>query len=354
VAVLAPALRDRYELTLGETGLLIASSLLGSTVSLIPWGILADRVGERPVLAVGLGGCGAALLAAGSVERFWHLLALLSVAGCAGASVQSASGRAVMHWFVPSRRGLALGIRQTAIPIGGFAASLVVPHLGPGWGFRTLGIFCLVAAAAGATLLREGPIAGAELGVGAVALRDRRIWVLSGASALILWPQMCLVGFMVLFLHDRRGVATGYAAAALAAVQLLGIGARIGAGAWSDVLRSRLVPLCRIAVALTALTALTAALVRAPLSVLLPVLVLTGGLAMSWNGLAFTAVAELAGTRAGAAIGLQQTVINSAAAAVPPLFGVLVGAGGWAVGFALVALGPLGGLWALRPLAGRA
>ena len=34
-----------------------------------------------------------------------------------------------MLWFAPSERGLALGIRQTAIPLGGLVVALVVPHL---------------------------------------------------------------------------------------------------------------------------------------------------------------------------------------------------------------------------------
>ena len=346
--MIAPVLRDRYHLSLGETGFLIGAQLLGSIVSLIPWGMLTDRIGERIVLGIGLGSCGAALLGAAQVHSFWALAVLLVAAGCAGASVQSASGRAVIAWFPPARRGLALGIRQTAIPIGGFSASVVLPHVSPEWAFRTLGLACLAATAAGVALVREGPLSAGVAGASG-PLRDRRIWRLSWASSLLLWPQMCVVGFIVLFLHDRRGVSTGHAAAALAGVQLLGILARIGSGAWSDAVGSRLRPLRRIALASAACTGATAALVAAPLPALLPVLVVAGALAMSWNGLSFTAAAELAGeARAGAAIGIQQTALNTTAAALPPLFGVLVGASGWALGFALVALGPLGGFLGLR------
>src|SRR5439155_18514821 len=138
-------------------------------------------------------------------------------------------------------------------------------------------------------------------------------------------PQMCVVGFTVLFLHDRRGLSLSHAAAVLAVVQFLGIGARIAAGRWSDVLRSRIVPMRRIALATAVLVAITAALVTAPVPLLLPALVLAGVLSMSWNGLAFTAAAELAGhARSGAAIGLQQTILNTFSALYPTVFGVLV------------------------------
>ena len=35
---MAPALRSTYHLSLGQTGVLISGSLVGSVVSLIPWG----------------------------------------------------------------------------------------------------------------------------------------------------------------------------------------------------------------------------------------------------------------------------------------------------------------------------
>ena len=34
-----------------------------------------------------------------------------------------------MHWFGADERGLALGVRQTAVPLGGLIAALVVPQL---------------------------------------------------------------------------------------------------------------------------------------------------------------------------------------------------------------------------------
>jgi sugar phosphate permease len=322
--------------------------LLGSLPTLIPWGLLTDRIGERAALGVGLGLCGGALVAAAEVHTFWVLALLIVFAGGVGASVQSASGRAVISWFRPARRGVALGIRQTAIPIGGFSASLVLPHVSPTWAFRLLGLTCLATATLGVLLVRQGPIV--EAARGRTPLRDRRLWRLSWASSLLLWPQMCVVGFIVLFLHDRRGLSTGHAAAVLAGVQVLGIFARISSGAWSDAIGSRIVPLRQIAVVSAIGTLVVAAVaVHAPLWLVIPALVATGGVAMSWNGLSLTAAAELAGGgNAGAAIGIQQTALNSTAAALPPLFGVLAGAAGWTLGFALVAIGPLAGFFALR------
>ena len=357
VAVLAPALRDEHDLSLGQVGLLIAASLAGSVLSLIPWGIAADRFGERVVLGVGLAGSGAALLGAAEASSFGALAVLLALAGLSGASVQSASGRAVMHWFDARERGLALGIRQTAIPIGGFAASLALPHIvdagGTAWGLRALGLWCFLTAVVGAALLREGPRPEPSGEPLIPPLRDRAIWILSGGSALVLAPQMCVVGFTVLFLHDRRGLSPGSAAAVLAVVQALGVAGRIAAGRWSDRLQSRVRPLRAIALTISILVAVTAALLSAPLPLLLPALVLAGALSMSWNGLSFAAAAEFAGhARSGVAIGLQQTILNGSGAIMPGLFGVLVGLTSWHVGFAVVALFPLAGWRVLAAVRG--
>jgi len=70
---MAPFLRDRDHLSLAQTGFLISSSLVGSLVSLILWGLATDRIGERLVLVVGLSLCGAALIAAGQAHGFWAL-----------------------------------------------------------------------------------------------------------------------------------------------------------------------------------------------------------------------------------------------------------------------------------------
>lgn len=353
---MAPLLRDRDHLSLAQTGLLISSSLVGSLVSLIPWGLATDRFGERIVLVTGLVLCGSALLTAAFVHGFWPLAGLIAFAGMTGASVQSASGRAVLHWFPLGQRGLALAIRQTAIPISGFLTALVLPHVGGVRnGFILIGVAALAGAVVGGAVLREGPEHDRDSAepLGLSPIRDRRIWRLSIGSSLLLAPQLCVTGFAVLFLHDHRGLSPGAAGAVLAVMQALAIAGRISAGRWSDVRASRLAPLRAIALVVGGLVIVTTVLLDAPLPVLIPVLVVTGALAMSWNSLSFAAALELAGRgRSGSAIGLQQTILNLPSTTYPGLFGALVAATSWHVGFAVVALFPLVGWRVLRALPG--
>jgi sugar phosphate permease len=353
LAVLAPALRLRYGLSLAEIGILLAAPSLGSITTLYPWGLATDRWGERTVIGIGLVLAAACLAGAALVGSFPLLAALLFLAGGLGASVNSASGRAVMHWFDGSRRGLALGVRQTAVPIGGAWVALVLPLLLAGDDVRaailTLAAGCLAGGIVGMAILREGPHRGLDAPASRPrpVLRDRGLWRLSAASGLLVAPQACLVGFLVLFLREQRHLSTAAAGAVLAAVNVLGIGTRVGAGHWSDLAGSRVAPLRRIALLSAGLVVCCTVLLSAPLLALVPALVLMGCVTISWNGLSFAAAAEGAGhARVGSAIGLQQTALAVAGTAFPVLFGVLVSATSWRVGFAVAAVFPLLG-WRL-------
>jgi sugar phosphate permease len=321
------------------------------TVSLLPWGLAADRIGEQRAIALGLGTAAAALAGAAFAPSAAVLVALLALGGLAGASVNAASGRAVMHWFGPEERGLALGIRQSAIPIGGAFGAVLLPALGLRAGFLAMAGGCLAAAVAGGIALRE---TAAETGEVGRPLRDARTWWLSLGSSLLLVGQIAVIAFVVLFLHDERGLSPGRAAAVLAVIQVLGIATRVGAGWWSDRLGSRIVPMRRLGAALAVALAAAALLVDAPLVVLVPILVLAGTLGLSWNGLSFTTAAEIAGrARSGAAIGFQQTALGVSYTVSAIAFAAIVDATSWRIGFALASIAPLAGYAVLGRLAAR-
>ncbi len=330
---------------------MLAAEWLGTLLTLLAWGFAADRVGERVTLATGLGLCGAALAAVAAVDSLWALTLLLALAGAFGASTNSASGRAVMQWFGPSERGLALGIRQTAIPLGGLAAAAVLPQVSVPTAFLLLGGSCVPGAFVGGLVIREG--AREELPAEAVewTLRDRRLWVVCFGSGLYLPAQVALIGFVVLFLHDERGLSKGAAAGVLVAIQAGAAILRVAVGRWSDVRGERVVPLRRIGLAIALALAAATAVLSAPLVVLVPPW-WSRALSMAWNGISFAAAAELAGgRRSGAAIGFQQSVLSGIGVLAPVAFAAAVSATSWRAAYGLAALFPLLGWWALMPLA---
>src|SRR6201996_1803857 len=129
VAFLIPALEEDHGTPLAEAGLLSSMPSFGMVATLILWGYLLDRVGERIVLAVGPALPAGAADAATTVHTMPSFAALLFVGGMAAASCNSAGGRLVSGWFPPEQRGFAMGIRQTAQPLGIALGALVIPEL---------------------------------------------------------------------------------------------------------------------------------------------------------------------------------------------------------------------------------
>ena len=352
---LAPALRSHYRLTLSETGVVLGAVGIGMLFTLLPWGFLADRISEQLVIALGLVLSAASLLFAGWTHTYLTLVLALFAAGAFGASVNAASGRAVMGWFPATQRGFALGVRQTAIPIGGAAAAALLPWLADAGGtklaFVVLGCGCFIGAVVALGFIRTTPAPGADLANLADPMRDPRMWILGLGAGFYLTAQIGITGFLVLFLHEHRGVSAHSAALLLAGINVLSIGARIASGRWSDHVHTRLRPIRQIGVALTVMTAVVAVSTDAPLALLIPALVVAGCLSMAWNGLAIAAAAETAsGGRVGAAIGLQQTLLGVLVAGVPPAFAAVAGSS-WRLAFALAAIGPAIGALALTRVA---
>ena len=345
LAYLIPALRASG-LSLAQAGVIVACPTAGLLLTLVAWGAAADRWGERRILAAGLGVAGLVLLAAARARGMAALGACLVMAGAAGASVYAASGRLILGWFAPRERGLAMGIRQSAQPLGVAVAALALPSLaarGLAVAFAFLGGFCLLAAAMVVAVVRDpardGERAQAQRGS---PYRSGVLWRIHAASALLVVPQFTVSTFALVFLVEARGWRAPAAGALLAAAAAGGAASRLGAGHWSDRLGSRMRPMRILALATTAvLLALALAAVAAPV-LAVPILLAAAVLVVSTNGLAFTAVAELAGPAwAGRALGIQNTGQNAVAALTPPLVAVLIGAAGYPAAFAVAGVLPL-------------
>jgi sugar phosphate permease len=354
LAYLIPALRASG-LSLAQAGVIVACPTAGLLLTLVAWGAAADRWGERRILAAGLGAAGLVLLLAARARGMAALGACLVVAGAAGASVYAASGRLILGWFAARERGLAMGIRQSAQPLGVAVAAVALPSLAarglPG-AFAFLGGFCLVAAAMVVAAVRDPARAGerARAQPGS-PYRTGVLWRIHAASALLVVPQFTVTTFALVFLVDTHGWRAPAAGALLAAAAAGGAASRLGAGHWSDRLGSRMRPMRILALATTAaLLALALAAAAAPV-LAVPILLAAAVLVVSTNGLAFTAVAEYAGAAwAGRALGIQNTGQNALAALTPPIVAVLIGAAGYPAAFAVAGALPLAAA-ALVPLA---
>jgi sugar phosphate permease len=352
---LGPAIQRAFGLTLVEVTAVFTAFALGTVLTLLAWAVLSDRVGERRVVAVGLAAGSLAMAGVAATDGYPALLGGVALAGMLGSSAISASGRAVFGWFPRGERGLALGLRQTAVPAGAAAASFSLPPLAAAAGLDAalyaLAGGMLLAAVAAAIWLRDAPTHESAAPPAPDAVRDPRIWRLSAASSLMIIGQVGVTSLLVLYLYDQHGWSASTAALALGGLQLSAAVARIAAGRWSDLRDERIEPFRRLATAAGVLLLAAAALAGAPTAVGVPVLLAGGVAAMSWNGLSFTAAAEISGRRqAGTAMGIQNTSMRVVAVAVPVGLGALADALSWQVAFVLMGIAPLAARMLLQSL----
>jgi sugar phosphate permease len=348
VPFLLPLLRDRYGLSLAAAATLVSTPVLGLLLTLVAWGALADHLGERRVLAGGLAAAGATGLLVPALQPSSPLAlgALLALAGACAGSVNAASGRLILGWFPRERRGLAMGIRQTAQPLGVALAAATLPTLAHRHGLLAAlgwtGAWCLAAAVLVLVVAvdphRDPGAAGAG---GGSPYGSPVLWRVTGASALLVLPQFAVSAFAVEYLVRQQQWSLASAGALVAVLQVAGALGRIGSGVWSDRVGSRLGPMRQLAVASAAVMLLLGlgAAVAPWLAVV--ALGLASLVTVADNGLAFVATAELAGAKwAGRALGVQNTGQNVVAFAGPPALGAVIGWLGYGLGFALVALAP--------------
>ena len=346
---LIPYLHLERGLSLVEAGFVASAPTVGMMLTLIVWGAIVDRIGERRSMAIGLGLLTLGATAAAFSTSFVAIGAFLFLGGMGGASTNSASGRIVVGWFPPERRGTAMGIRQTAQPIGVGVAAILVPNLVDAYDLRTTllavaGICAMTTALVAALVVDPPRPSRAESeGLGHLAnpyTRDSRLWRIHLASTLLVVPQFTVWTFALVWLIDARGWSVLAASILVAATQVLGALGRIGAGWWSDRVGSRLGPMRTVAVAATATMLALGLLEGTALAIAL--VVIASVVTVADNGLAFTSVAEIGGPYwSGRALGTHNTGQFLAAAAAPPVIGALIATHGYAWAFGLVAVFPL-------------
>jgi MFS family permease len=335
-----PALTGYIKADLGlsarTAGLAVSSLAFGRIFGAYAAGVAADRLGERRVLVLG-GFASATLFAGAAATPVPEVFPLLFAAGVVNAAGTPAGGRLVLLAFPPSRRGLALGIRQTGIPFGGLVATGLLPWIAHAAGWRWS---LLVAACATATLVL--PIALVRVGVAREPLletapRPGRAWnrnvvLLTIWSCCLVSGQFAVLAFLALDLHERAGLTLAAASLLVALANLVGIVGRVAWGAFSDrAIEHGRKPLLLVltGVGLAGALVLLALPFSAPVAVLAVVAAFVGLGLIGYQGLWITMVTEAAGPqRVGAATGFAVSFSNVSIALTPPLYGAVADAAG--------------------------
>ena len=349
VSPLTPSLVEGFHLSRLDVAFIVPCVYLPGLFFSLPAGHLADRLGVRPTFLGGLALAAAGLALAAAAPLFWLFLACLVVAGTGWSVVNPVLGKAIVDLFPTRERGIAMGIKQMGLTVGGVISALVLPPIAVWLGWRAAVATCAVVIAAPAltSWRRLAPLADARGGTGPAAADDDAWGWLSRPALLIFFAtgvalgmlQSAVLAYLPLYGVQVLGWGAVAAGALVAVAQAGGAVARLGLGAASDRwLGGRRTPWLVLSSLLGAavFAAYALAPVRAPLAAF--VLAFVAGIgAHGWVGVYFIASAEAGGPRRS---GLLSGVAFGAI-----VLGLLVGAP--VFGAVLVARDSYGAAWAV-------
>ena len=371
VAPLAPFLLDALQLSRAEVGLFVPAAYLGGVLMSLPAGWLTDRLGVRGALAGGLALIGVMVTVAARADGLAGMLGCLVVGGFGFSVLNPATGKAVVDWFPPRRRGVAMGIKQTGLTLGGVAGALTLPPIAAASDWRhalsVAGLIAIICALLVVLAYRPAVVSGSVRPADPARVRDltpflRRpgVLVVMSCGLALSMMQAALLAYFALYGREVLGRSAIEAGRLLALAQIGGAAARFAWGFVSDrAFESRRRPGIVVSAALAAATFVLLGVGDRLPGVALPFVgMAAGAAAFGWVGLYMTLVAELGGARyAGLLTGVAVAFSWSGVLLGPPLFGLLLQATGqwtvpWLV-FAAVAISVAFVLPRPRPLVER-
>lgn len=333
---LAVQVKEDFGVSAGEYGWTIGSFFLAASLTSIGVGRLAQRIGPRRQLRLGLVATALVqLVVAVAVGNFAGLLVCLALAGMFNSMIQTAVNLALSQARL-KRLGFAVAAKQSAMPAAAMLGGLAVPALAltVGWRF-VFGFGAGLAMAAWVLVGRFVPMSEVGWsGAGRAAGSPRRALIGAAVvSALLAFSSGAINAWTVASGVDA-GLGEGVAGAVLSAGAATGIGLRLIAGRGVDT--SRVAPFR--AAATLSVVGLVGFVALAPrvawLHVAATFLAFGGG----WIWPVFTnfAIVNANPESAGAATGITQSGVYVGVFAAPILTGYAIDAWGYPTMWLLV------------------
>jgi MFS family permease len=329
--VLLPLLAGAFGLSLAQVGLVRGAHRAAMAAFQIPAGLVAERAGERELLALGTFVAGAAFVALGHAQGFWAILGALFFAGMGSAVQHPIASALVSRAFPTEGRRAALGTYNFAGDVGKFAfggsVSLLllagIPWQAPAIGFGALAIamaIAVLAFVASGAHTRSHAGSGRSHAAAGWGVRDRpRFLALCLIEVLDSGTRATFLTFIA-FLLIAKGLSAGWAAAAVPLVLAGGMAGKLACG----VLAERFgVPRMIVATEIATAAGIFAALALPALGValLLPVL---GVVLQGTSSVLYATIGEyVEPERLPRAFGLFYTVGSVCGIAAPLGFGLL-------------------------------
>jgi FSR family fosmidomycin resistance protein-like MFS transporter len=287
---LFPFLKDAFDVSYTELGLMMALMAGGTAVSQVPIGFLVDRLGARAVLTIGLivMALGSGLV--GIAPSFGVALALVVLASIGNSVFHPADYAILNSSITPARMGRAFSIHTFAGHLGSAAAPATMILLAALLGWRAAlvaaGIFGLLVVAALATqwnslhddaMPAKKKKGAAEAGEpsGFKLLLSKRIMVFFLFFGTLSFTTTGMQAFSVSALVTLHDIPVAVASTALTAFLLCSAGGILLGGEMSDrTTKHELI--AAVAFILTAVLCLVIAWVNLPLVALIIAMVIMG------------------------------------------------------------------------------
>ena len=347
-------MRESYNFSLYELGIVLGSMGLGVAASEIVWGIITDKLGDKTVLILGLWSSTLVFVVialwftpgnSNSGIKYLHLGAALAMAGACGGSINSSSGRTVMQWFDDSERGFAMSVRQTAIPVGGAIGTGLLPWLAYSYGFEvTFLALAIINLTVGFAVLffintKQTEFKHEKKSTLTVSpLKSADVWKVVIAAGFLTVPQMAVLTFGGVYMRDVLDINLTLISIILIGVQIGGGILRIWSGYYTDQKKNR-ISLLKYYAVLSGIASFILCLMVNNTYSGVAFLVLTGLFGHAWHGLAYTEAAVKAGIdRAGTALGMVGTTVFFTYFLTPILVSSIAHGYGWGAVWAAVAI----------------
>jgi MFS family permease len=339
---LLPSIRDAFALSYAQSGLAVSAFALSAGLANAPWGVLADRVGSRTVIVLGLILMGVVSVALATAGEYWQLLAFLVLMGIVSGSYHAPAAALIARTFSPRVRGAVMGMHITGGHFSFFAAPALAGYLVLASGtWRTPYLaFAVAPIVFGALLWFVAPRVQEPTAPGDrfAAFREianvfREVGPIVSLSVVFQFGLAAVLAFLALYFVDVRGISPAIAAVLFGVPQLVGIVGSPAGGWLSDHLGRRTV----ILGALTLLGPTIFAITVVPNEALVIVLVVFGLLWAMRSTVTETLVMDSAppGRRA-TVLGAFYLVNAEIGGLGAPLFGVLAQGVGLATAFAWI------------------